>query len=72
MCVGLKSQNLNNPISTESYFSRSKEKPFSPVEFLVHLEKIYIKTFYISLERLESQDLETNFYRPEYKFPKNH
>ena len=30
----------------------------SPVEFLVHLEKIYIKTCYIPLERLESQDLE--------------
>ena len=30
----------------------------SPVEFLVNLEKIYIKTCYIPLERLESQDLE--------------
>ena len=29
-----------------------------PVEFLVHLEKIYIKACYIPLGRLESQDLE--------------
>ena len=37
----------------------AKKKDYiSPVEFLVHLQKIYIETSYIPLEILESEDLE--------------